>query len=60
MNNKKNECKNLGELISWLDERGFDTFEAIEFINDMLSKDVLKRVIKETEKGYAELDDGSI
>jgi len=56
-NKKKNECANLNELVDWLDARGFDTFEAIEFINDSLLKELRKKVISEVEKCYSETEE---
>ena len=55
-NNKKYkpECRDLDELTGWLDEKGFNQSEAIEFINDMLPKELRKKVIEAVERGYNE------
>jgi hypothetical protein len=41
------EIKDLNELISTMDEHGFDTHEAIDFINDSLPKSLISKIIKE-------------
>ena len=40
----------LNELMSYFDERGFSEYEAIEFINDSLSKELRKKVIDKVVK----------
>ena len=60
-NNKKikNENKTLGDLISWLDDRGFNNaYEAIEFIEDSLGNEVVKKIIHDVETSYKDMLEG--
>jgi len=41
----KHGIKTMDGLLSYLDERGFSVYEAIEFISDSLSKELRKKVI---------------
>lgn len=51
---KLNNVNNtLGELLGWLDDRGFNnTHEALEFIEDSLSNVAVRIIISEVEHNY--------
>jgi len=48
----KHGIKTMNELLSYLDERGFSEYEAIEFIGDSLGKELRKKVIDKVVKEY--------